>query len=39
MEFALDYHISVMNSNYCIEKYNKDISEVLEDLKNAYNDD
>jgi hypothetical protein len=39
MEFALDYHILVMNSDLCIEKYNKDISEVLEDLKYAFNDD
>jgi hypothetical protein len=39
MEFALDYHSSVMNSNWCTKKYIKDISEVLEDLKNAFNDD
>ena len=39
MQFALDYHILVMNSDFCIEKYNKDISEVLEDLKYAFNDD
>ena len=39
MEFALDYHISLVDSNWCIENYNKDISEVLEDLINAFNDD
>jgi hypothetical protein len=39
MEFALDYHNSLVDSNWCIENYNKDISEVLEDLKNAFNVD
>jgi hypothetical protein len=38
MEFALNYHISEMSSNWCIERYNQNLSEVLEDLKNAFND-
>ena len=36
MEFALNYHILLMDSNRCLIMYNRTLDEVIDDLKNAF---